>query len=100
MVKSIALEMASSGVTANVVCPSTTDTPMIQNDEWYAIFRPDLAEPTREDVESTFADLNPLGVPWLPPDVVSRAVVYLASDPGFTTGSVLEVGLGLSAFKP
>ncbi len=32
MVKSIALELATTGITANVVCPSTTSTPMIHND--------------------------------------------------------------------
>jgi SDR family mycofactocin-dependent oxidoreductase len=100
LVKSVALELASSGITANVVCPSTTSTPMIHNDEWYGIFRPDLDHPTKEDVEPTFAGLNPLGIPWLPPEAISRAVVYLATDEGFTTGSVLEVGLGLSAYKP
>lgn len=100
MVKSLALELAPHGVTANVVCPSTTSTPMIHNEEWYRIFRPDLAEPTRQDVEPTFASLNPLHVPWLPPEAVSEAVLYLARDQGFVTGSVLEVGLGLSAMKP
>ncbi len=47
-----------------------------------------------------FSALNPLGIPWLPPDAVSRAVLYLAADEGFTTGATLEVGLGLSAMKP
>ncbi len=100
MVKSLALELATTGITANVVCPSTTSTPMIHNEEWYTIFRPDLESPTLEDVEPVFAALNPMHVAWLPPDAVSRAVLYLASDEGFTTGSVLEVGLGLSAYKP
>jgi SDR family mycofactocin-dependent oxidoreductase len=100
LVKSIALELAPFGITANVVCPSTTSSPMIHNDEWYHVFRPDLDEPTREDVRPVFADLNPLGVPWLPPDAVSEAVLYLARDQGFITGSTLEVGLGLSASKP
>ena len=48
----------------------------------------------------SFAALNPLGVPWLPPEAVSQAVLYLATDEGFITGSTLEVGLGLSATKP
>jgi len=100
MVKSVALELAPYGITANVVCPSTTSTPMIHNDAWYRIFRPDLEHPTMEDVRPVFAGLNPLGVPWLPPDEVSRAVLYLAADEGFTTGTTLEVGLGLSAMKP
>lgn len=100
MVKSLALELATTGVTANVVCPSTTSTPMIHNEAWYRIFRPDIASPTQEDVEPVFAALNPMHVAWLPPDAVSRAVLYLATDEGFTTGSVLEVGLGNSAYKP
>ena len=100
MVKSVALELAPHGVTANVVCPSTTSTPMIHNDTWYQIFRPDLAWPTEEDVRPAFAALNPLGVPWMPPEAVSRAVLYLATDEGFITGTTLEVGLGLSAMKP
>jgi SDR family mycofactocin-dependent oxidoreductase len=100
MVKSVALELAAYGVTANVVCPSTTSTPMIHNDAWYRIFRPDLERPTEDDVRPAFSALNPLGIPWLPPDAVSRAVLYLAADEGFTTGATLEVGLGLSAMKP
>ena len=100
MVKAVALELAGSGVTANIVCPSTTSSPMIHNDEWYHLFRPDLDEPTIDDVRPVFADLNPLGVPWLPPEAVSQAVLYLARDEGYITGSVLEIGLGLSATKP
>jgi SDR family mycofactocin-dependent oxidoreductase len=100
MVKAVALELAGTGVTANVVCPSTTSSPMIHNEEWYGIFRPDLESPTMEDVRPVFAELNPLGVPWLPPEAVSEAVLYLARDQGYITGSVLEVGLGLSATKP
>ena len=54
LIKSVALELAPYGVTANVVCPSTTSTPMIHNDTWYKTFRPDLDQPTREDVRPAF----------------------------------------------
>ncbi len=100
LVKAVALELAGTGVTANVVCPSTTSSPMIHNEEWYRLFRPDLEAPTIDDVRPVFAELNPLGEPWLPPEAVSDAVLYLARDPGYVTGSVLEIGLGLSATKP
>ena len=40
---------------------------------------------------------NPIPQPWLQPEDVSRGVVYLVTDPGVITGSVLEIGLGGSA---
>jgi SDR family mycofactocin-dependent oxidoreductase len=100
LVKTFALEVAGLGITANVVCPSTTATPMVHNPTTFQLFRPDLEAPTTADVLSRFADLNPLRVPWLEPETISRAVLYLVTDEGFITGSTLEIGLGLSAFKP
>jgi hypothetical protein len=44
--------------------------------------------------------MNPLGIPWVEPEVVSAAVLYLVTEPGFTTGTVLEVNLGTSASRP
>ena len=41
--------------------------------------------------------LNPIPQPWLQPEDVSRAVLYLVADPGVLTGTVLEVSLGGSA---
>jgi hypothetical protein len=36
---------------------------------------------------------------WLEPEDVTRAVMYLVTDRGTTTGSVLEVNLGTSASR-
>jgi hypothetical protein len=41
-----------------------------------------------------------MGIPWLEVETVSRAVMYLVLDEGFTTGTVLEVNLGTSANRP
>jgi len=40
---------------------------------------------------------NPIPQPWLAPEDVSRGLLYLVTDPGVVTGSVLEIGLGGSA---
>lgn len=100
LVKTFALEVAEMGITANVVCPSTTGTPMVHNPNTFRLFYPEKEGPTLDEVAPRFAALNPLKVPWLEPETVSRAVLYLVTDEGFITGSTLEVGLGLSAMKP
>ncbi|WLP89168.1 SDR family NAD(P)-dependent oxidoreductase [Gordonia sp. NB41Y] len=98
-IKSVALEVGAYGITANVVCPTTVDTPMVLNPASLKHFRPDLANPTADDARAIFAGLSPQGVPWLQPEEVTRAVMYLVDDPGNTTGSVIEVNLGTSASR-
>jgi SDR family mycofactocin-dependent oxidoreductase len=99
LVKTVALEVGRYGVTANVVCPTSVATPMMLNEALYRRLRPDLQDPTADDVAAAFAGLSPLGIPWLQPEDVTRAVMYLVTDPGVTTGSVLEVNLGTSASR-
>jgi NAD(P)-dependent dehydrogenase (short-subunit alcohol dehydrogenase family) len=49
LVKTVALETATDGITANVVCPATVATPMVLNDYSFRAFRPDLPHPTADD---------------------------------------------------
>ncbi|CAM3274121.1 mycofactocin-coupled SDR family oxidoreductase [Mycobacterium intermedium] len=88
LAKSVALEVAKEGITVNVVCPTTTQTPMVQ---------PTGGEDVPDDLVRRMMKANPIPRPWLQPEDVSRGVVYLVSDPGVITGSVLEIGLGGSA---
>jgi SDR family mycofactocin-dependent oxidoreductase len=99
LVKTVALETAKQGVTANVVCPATVATPMVFNETTFGLFRPDLEHPSTDDVRPRFEELNPMGVPWLEPEDITRAVMYLVTDPGRTTGAVMEVSLGSSATR-
>jgi SDR family mycofactocin-dependent oxidoreductase len=99
LTKTVALEVARDGITANTVCPTTVATPMVQNASTYALFCPDVADPTEADVRPRFEALSPMGVAWLAPEDITRAVLYLVADPGWTTGSVLEVNLGTSAYR-
>jgi NAD(P)-dependent dehydrogenase (short-subunit alcohol dehydrogenase family) len=101
MAKSLALEVAKEGITVNVVCPCTVETPMVLNSSMYSVFAPDIAvgeaaEPD-ERVLERFRRVNPIPQPWIAPEDVTRAVMHLVTDPGVLTGSVMEIGLGSSA---
>jgi SDR family mycofactocin-dependent oxidoreductase len=100
LVKTVALETARNGITANVVCPTTVATPMVLNEATFALFCPDIEHPTADDVRPRMAAANPMGEAWLEPEDVTRAVMYLVTDPGRTSGAVLDVSLGMSAARP
>jgi SDR family mycofactocin-dependent oxidoreductase len=99
LVKTVALESAREGVTANVVCPTTVATPMVFNETTFGRFCPDIEHPTIDDVRPRLAAMSPMGVPWLEPEDVTRAVMYFVTDPGRTSGTVLEVSLATSATR-
>jgi SDR family mycofactocin-dependent oxidoreductase len=97
-IKSVALEVAELGITANVVCPATVDTAMVHNPPMYGLFCPGLADPGRADVEPVYRRMNPMRVPWLDTADVAAAVAFLASDEArFVSGATLEVSMGGSA---
>ncbi len=98
LVKSVALEVAAYGITANVVCPSSVNTPMMLNDGAYRLFRPDLAAPTLEDARPAFTAVNVIPVPWAETADISAAIAFLASDDArFITGAALSVSAGVNA---
>jgi SDR family mycofactocin-dependent oxidoreductase len=100
LAKSVAVEVMQDGITVNVLCPTTVNTPMVHNEANYRAFCPDLDQPTMDDVAPRFAALNPMRVPWLEPDVMARAMLHLVTDDGYVTGAVMEVGAGISAAMP
>lgn len=77
---SIAKQYAASGITANVVAPSLTETDLVK----------DWPEQAKKDVIAS----TPVGRLGQPEDVAA-AVLFLASeDAGFITGEVLDVNGG------
>jgi len=97
-VKSVALEVATRGITANVVCPATVDTPMVHNEALYSLFAPDVTAPTRELVRPRYEAMTPMRVPWLDPQEIANAVLFLVSDRSrFISGETIEVSAGGSA---
>jgi len=95
LIKTLALELGSSGVTANVLCPTTVDTPMVHNAPMYGLFAPDIAEPSKETVTPRYAAMNPMRVPWLDPQEIADAMAFLVSDAArHVSGLVFEVSAG------
>ncbi|MFD7205861.1 mycofactocin-coupled SDR family oxidoreductase [Streptomyces sp. NPDC059893] len=82
-------------IRVNVIHPTNVETGMMDNEFMYKAFRPDLEQPTREDMIPSLASKSPMGMPWLSPDDVSEAVLYFASDASrWVTGQQLKLDGG------
>jgi (+)-trans-carveol dehydrogenase len=95
VMRALAHELAPFSIRVNAVAPTSVGTDMIFNDAIYRLFRPDLAEPAKEDTVEAFKSLNMLPVPWNQARDVSEAVLWLASDQArHVTGIVLPIDAG------
>ena len=95
LMRTLALELAPDSIRVNAICPTTVNTPMIQNDPTYRLFRPDLADPTVDDAADAFLSLNLLPTRWVEPRDISNALLFLASDEArYITGVALPVDAG------
>src|SRR5206468_1836656 len=88
LTKSWAIQLASYGVRVVSICPTGVNTPM---NDGLAF----LEGTTAEEIAGRSAG-NLLPVPWIEPEDVANAVLYLASDDArYITGSELVVDAGL-----
>jgi SDR family mycofactocin-dependent oxidoreductase len=98
LMRTLAQELAPYMIRVNTVHPTTVNTPMIMNDAAARLFRPDLANPTTEEMGAPFVGLNALPLPWVEPIDISNAVLWLASDESrYVTGVTLPVDAGFCA---
>ncbi|KAA9163677.1 mycofactocin-coupled SDR family oxidoreductase [Amycolatopsis acidicola] len=94
-VNDLALALAPRKIRVNAVHPTNTNTPMLNSDPMYRVFRPDLPSPTREDALGAFTSMSAMDVPYVEPEDVAEAVLYLVSDASrFVTGLQLRVDAG------
>jgi NAD(P)-dependent dehydrogenase (short-subunit alcohol dehydrogenase family) len=97
LTRTVALELAVSGVRVNCVCPGGIATPIFGVS--LGMGR-EAAEATVPIMKGALAAFQPLGRSGLPEDI-ARAVLWLAGDEsGFVTGHALVVDGGLVAGRP
>jgi SDR family mycofactocin-dependent oxidoreductase len=93
--KQIAALLAPQSIRANVVHPTNCNTPMLNSDQMYRMFRPDLTEPTRDDAMVAFPAMQAMPVPYVEPRDVSNIVCFLASDESrYVTGAQFVIDAG------
>lgn len=94
-VRDLARELAPFSIRANAVHPTNCNTPMLQSDPMYRMYRPDLENPTREEAEQAFPSMNAMPVGYVEARDMSNAVLFLASDDArYVTGQQLAVDAG------
>ena len=86
--KTIAREHARQGITANVVCPGVTDTPL------FAEYKAGAGNP--EKLVEAFTRSIPLGRIGRPDDLPGAILFFASDDAAFVTGQVLSVSGGLT----
>ena len=102
LMKSAALELGRYKITVNALVPGLVDTPLTLN---AVRLRAAIAEaegtdhppenPTVEQAATARAPHVPLGVPWLKPEDLAPAAVFLASDhAAMVTGACYDVTAG------
>jgi (+)-trans-carveol dehydrogenase len=95
LMKTMAKELAPHSIRVNTIHPGAVATDMILNQATYALFRPDLEHPTREDFEVAVQTLHALPIIALEPIDISNTVLHLVSDSGrYITGTMQVVDAG------
>jgi SDR family mycofactocin-dependent oxidoreductase len=97
LMRVLAKELAPERIRVNAVLPTSVNTPMIHNSATYSVFMPGQDEDslTIDRVAPVFQALNLLPVPWVEPDDVTNAVLWLASNEArMVTGIQLPVDAG------
>ncbi|MFD4369402.1 mycofactocin-coupled SDR family oxidoreductase [Rhodococcus sp. NPDC058521] len=95
IMRTLAIELAQHRIRVNSVHPTQVNTPMIMNEATYGMFRPDLESPGPDDFAPISQMMNTLPVPWVEPEDIANAVLFLASDEArYITGVTLPVDAG------
>jgi len=97
LMRALVNEVSRYNIRVNTVIPTSTNTPMIQNDMMRELFQvaPDAS---LEDYGQAFQAMHTLPAPWAEPRDISNAVLWLASDESrYCTGDILQVDCGFHA---
>jgi (+)-trans-carveol dehydrogenase len=95
LMRATATELAPHMIRVNSLHPTSVLTPMIDNENLFKLFRPDLEHPTISDAEIGLASLNLMPVAYVETRDITNAVLFLVSDEGrYITGVTLPIDAG------
>jgi len=95
LMRSLAREVAPHNIRVNSLHPTTVKTDMVTGEDMRRLFRPDLEEPTIDDLAEVLLPLNALPVAWIESIDISNALLFFASDEArYITGVTLAVDAG------
>jgi NAD(P)-dependent dehydrogenase (short-subunit alcohol dehydrogenase family) len=105
LMKSAALELGQYKITVNALIPGLVDTPLTHNEKRWSEMIGEIQatdnppkNPTEEEAARIRAPHVPLKVPWLKPEDLAPAAVFLASDlAAMVTGASYDVTGGDNA---
>ena len=101
IMRSLAIELASSFIRCNSVHPTTVLTPMVDNPTSYVMMSGGLEGATKEDAARSMQTINAMPIPWVEAIDIANAVLYLASDEArYVTGTTTVIDAGaMQPFK-
>ncbi len=100
LAKALSVELGPHWVRVHAICPGSVDTPMVDNQFTLDMFSGGPGG-TREKAEFPARASQVLPIPWMPPEMVSYAMVYLASDEAkYLTGTAFPVDAGSMVAGP
>jgi (+)-trans-carveol dehydrogenase len=95
LMHSAANGLAPHNIRVNTLHPTGVATEMIQSPASLKRFCPNVESPSLSDLREAFSNSNSLDIPWLEPEDVSDAVLWLASDEAkYVTGIALPIDAG------
>jgi (+)-trans-carveol dehydrogenase len=95
LMRTFAVELGAENIRVNSVHPTNVNTPLFLNEGTKKLFRPDLENPTTEDMKPVAQFMHVLPIGWVEPEDIANAVLFLASDEArYVTGVTLPIDAG------
>ena|SRR5215204_2882366 len=104
LMRALAVELAPHMIRVNTIHPTSVNTAMIVNEATYDLLVPGAGPAARHgadkvpaEVAVAFKGINAMPIAWADPEDISEAVIFLASDRRYISGTQLSVDAGAAA---
>ena len=88
----MALQCSPHFIRVNCIHPTNVNTHLVQNEQVYKMFCPDIENPTREDAEPRFSYFQGMPIPYIEPVDCANLAVFLASEESrYITGQQIRI---------